>query len=51
MSAAARRIFCVMLALFDLVLSPTAARRAIPGLGAVTAAGMIVLWYRASSRR
>lgn len=36
--------------LFDLVLSPTAARRAVPGLGAVTAAGMLVLWYRAPSR-
>jgi hypothetical protein len=37
--------------LFDLVLSPTAARRAVPGLGAVTAAGMLLLWYRAPSRR
>ncbi len=37
--------------LFNLVLSPNAARRAVPGLGAVTAAGMLLLWYRTLSRR
>lgn len=37
--------------LFDLVLSPSAARRAVPTLGAVTAAGMFVLWCRTPSRR
>ena len=36
--------------LFELVLSPTAARRAVPVLGAVTAAGMLLLSRRAPSR-
>lgn len=37
--------------LFELVLSPTAARRAVPGLGAVTAVGILMLWYRARADR
>jgi hypothetical protein len=32
--------------LFELVLSPTAARRAVPVLGAVTTAGLLVLAWR-----
>jgi len=36
--------------LFELVLSPTAARRAIPVLGSVTAAGILLLRRRAPSR-
>jgi hypothetical protein len=36
--------------LFELVLSPTAARRAIPILGAVAGAGIVLLSCRASSR-
>jgi hypothetical protein len=36
--------------LFELVLSPTAARRAVPVLGTVTAAGMLWLARRAPSR-
>ena len=39
--------------LFELLLSPTAARRAVPGLGSIAAAGMLLLLVRArlSSRR
>jgi hypothetical protein len=36
--------------LFELVLSPTAARRAIPILGAVAGAGIVLLACRGSSR-
>jgi hypothetical protein len=36
--------------LFQLVLSPTAARRAVPVLGAITAAGILLLSRRAPSR-
>ena len=36
--------------LFELVLSPTAARRAIPILGAVAGAGIVLLSCRGSSR-
>ncbi len=32
--------------LFELVLSPPAARRAVPVLGAIAAAGMLLLWHR-----
>jgi hypothetical protein len=32
--------------LFELVLSPTAARRAVPALGAITAAGLVLLVRR-----
>jgi hypothetical protein len=32
--------------LFELVLSPSAARRAVPVLGAVTSVGMLLLWRR-----
>jgi hypothetical protein len=32
--------------LFELVLSPTAARRAVPVLGAITVGGMLLLWRR-----
>ena len=35
--------------LFELVLSPTAARRAVPCLGAVTSAGFLLLSRRGSS--
>ena len=36
--------------LFELVLSPTAARRAVPVLWAITAAGILLLSRRAPSR-
>jgi hypothetical protein len=36
--------------LFELVLSPTAARRAVPVLGTVTAAGILLLSRRSPSR-
>jgi hypothetical protein len=35
--------------LFELVLSPAAAKRAVPVLGAVAAAGMLVLVWRGSA--
>jgi hypothetical protein len=37
--------------LFELVLSPRAAKRAVPVLGAVTAAGVAVVWLRSRDRR
>jgi hypothetical protein len=37
--------------LFELVLSPTAARRAVPALGLVTAAGLLLLAYRGRAAR
>jgi hypothetical protein len=37
--------------LFELVLSPTAARRAVPTLGLVTAAGLMLLVARSRSAR
>jgi hypothetical protein len=37
--------------LFELVLSPTAARRAVPALGVVTAAGLTLLARRSPHRR
>jgi hypothetical protein len=37
--------------LFELALSPTAARRAVPTLGLVTTAGLILLARRAPSRQ
>jgi hypothetical protein len=36
--------------LFELVLSPTAARRAVPTLGVITAAGLVLLVRRSSHR-
>jgi hypothetical protein len=32
--------------LFELVLSPRAAKRAVPALGAITTLGIAVLWWR-----
>jgi hypothetical protein len=37
--------------LFELVLSPTAARRAVPALGLVTAAGLVLLACRGPAAR
>jgi hypothetical protein len=36
--------------LFELLLSPTAARRAVPALGLITAAGLILLMRRGTPR-